>query len=208
MKYIIYKVTCTINGMIYIGYHSTDDINDNYLGSGKYLLSAIKKYGCKKFKKEILHIFENKEDALLKEAEIVNHQFVRRKDTYNLKIGGEGGWDYINNEIAKDIDHMIKKYEKVSVTLKELYRNKKLIGWKINHMDNIPNGMKGKKHSQESKEKMSSNSINKLSHSEIINRINDIQEENNKWGYITRLSKKWEVSHTQVKRFIKKYLET
>ena len=30
MKYIIYKVTCTINGMIYIGYHSTDDINDNY----------------------------------------------------------------------------------------------------------------------------------------------------------------------------------
>lgn len=208
MKYLIYKVTCTINGMIYIGYHSTDNINDDYLGSGKYLLSAIKKYGRENFNKEILHIFENKKDALLKEAEIVNREFIRRKDTYNLKIGGEGGWDYINNELSKDIDHMVKKYEKASVTLKELYKNKKLVGWKINHMDHIPNGMKGKNHSKESKEKMSYNSANKLSHTEITNRINDIQNENNKWGYISRLAKKWGVSHTQAKRFIKKYSET
>jgi hypothetical protein len=68
--------------------------------------------------------------------------------------------------------------------------------------------MKGKRHSKESKEKMALNNTNKLSHSEIINRINDIKNENNKWGYIIRLSKKCKVSHTQVKRFIKKYLET
>lgn len=207
MKHIIYKVTCTINGMIYIGYHSTNDVNDSYLGSGKYLLNAIKKYGSNKFRKEILYVFENKNDALLKEAEIVNIEFVRRKDTYNLKIGGEGGWDYINRELSKDIDHILKKYEKVSVALKELYKDKKLIGWKINHMDNIPNGMKGKKHSQESKEKMSLNNPKKLNDTEIINRISDVNNDN-KWGYITRLSKKWGVSHTQVKRFIKKYIET
>ena len=52
MKYIIYKTTNLINNNIYIGQHATEDINDNYLGSGVALLSDIKKYGKDNFNKE------------------------------------------------------------------------------------------------------------------------------------------------------------
>lgn len=112
MKYIIYKTTCLVNNMKYIGWHSTNNLNDGYLGSGKYLLRAIDKYGKEKFKREILHVFDNKDESFLKELELVNEEWVQRKDTYNLKIGGEGGWDYINNELIKDNGQMQKMFEK------------------------------------------------------------------------------------------------
>ena len=50
MKYfLIYKTTNIINNMEYIGKRVTEDINDSYLGSGKHLKRAIKKYGIKNF---------------------------------------------------------------------------------------------------------------------------------------------------------------
>ena len=41
----IYIITNIVNGKIYIGKHSTDDLNDGYLGSGKKLRLAKNKYG-------------------------------------------------------------------------------------------------------------------------------------------------------------------
>lgn len=91
MKHYIYKTTNLINNKIYIGYHHSDDIeNDKYLGSGEYLLKAIKKYRRKNFKREILFEFDNQEDAYNKENELVDEIFVKRKDTYNTSIGGKG----------------------------------------------------------------------------------------------------------------------
>ena len=49
---IVYKTTNLINGKIYIGKDKHN--NPNYLGSGKRLNQAIKKYGRDKFIKEII----------------------------------------------------------------------------------------------------------------------------------------------------------
>ena len=55
MHFTIYKTTNKANGKYYIGQHQTEDLEDGYLGSGKHLKAAIKKYG-KSFVKEILFV--------------------------------------------------------------------------------------------------------------------------------------------------------
>lgn len=91
MKYIIYKTTNTVNNKIYIGKHQTENINDNYLGSGVALEKAIKKYGRAKFIKEILFVFDNEIEMNEKEKELVTEQFIATNKTYNMGVGGEGG---------------------------------------------------------------------------------------------------------------------
>jgi hypothetical protein len=97
MFYTIYRITNKINGKIYVGKHQTKDLNDVYMGSGKNLRNAIKKYGIENFEKEILFQFDNEDDMNAKEAELVTEEFCLRKDTYNLCPGGKGGWGYLNN---------------------------------------------------------------------------------------------------------------
>jgi len=91
VKFLIYKITNKVNNKIYIGSHRTTDINDNYMGSGTLLKKAIKIYGIDCFLKEILYIFNNPEDMVKKERELVNEDFLKRRNTYNLEIGGLGG---------------------------------------------------------------------------------------------------------------------
>lgn len=86
--YTVYQTTNLINKKIYVGFHSTDFIEDDYYGSGKLIKRAILKYGNENFKKEILFTFDNRNEAELKEAEIVDIDFVLREDTYNLSLGG------------------------------------------------------------------------------------------------------------------------
>jgi len=91
MKYIIYKTTNLINDKIYIGKHQTETVDDGYLGSGTNLKHAIEKYGKDKFKREILFECGSISEMDKLEADIVDDAFVARLDTYNIKLGGQGG---------------------------------------------------------------------------------------------------------------------
>jgi hypothetical protein len=86
--YTVYKLENLINGKIYVGFHSTNDLDDGYLGSGKLIKRAVEKYKPENFRKEYLAVFEDRESAELLEREIVNEEFVKRDDTYNLSVGG------------------------------------------------------------------------------------------------------------------------
>lgn len=106
MKYIVYCTTNLINKKIYIGQHLTENPNkfDEYLGCGVYANKpstynkpktafqyAVQKYGPSNFKRVIIKVYDNKEEALALEAEIVDKNFLSRKDVYNEVLGGNSG---------------------------------------------------------------------------------------------------------------------
>ena len=89
----VYQTTNLINNKIYIGAHSTDDLADDYFGSGANLTRALVKYGKGSFKKDILYIFETPKDMFAKEKEIVTLEFIKRPNVYNIVEGGYGGYN-------------------------------------------------------------------------------------------------------------------
>lgn len=92
MYYLIYKITNTLDGKIYVGAHRTKKLDDGYMGSGKYLNNAINKHGVEHFTKEILCFTESEDEMFSMESVLVNKEFIERKDTYNIREGGKGGW--------------------------------------------------------------------------------------------------------------------
>lgn len=97
MHYYLYEIKNNLNGKIYVGAHETSNIDDGYMGSGKIIKRSIKKNGVENFTKLILRTYSSAEEMYAQEAEIVNEEFIARDDTYNIKLGGQGGFDYINN---------------------------------------------------------------------------------------------------------------
>ena len=121
MYYTIYKITNKIDGKFYIGSHKTKNLDDKYMGSGKYLNRAIQKYGIENFEKEILFVFTNPNEMYAKEAEIVNEEFLTTQNTYNLKVGGFGGFDYLNSQTYNNPTHSSEHSRKMTARRLELY---------------------------------------------------------------------------------------
>lgn len=106
MHYYLYQITCLVNNKIYVGVHKTHDLNDGYMGSGKVIKAAFAKHGANNFTKVILETFDTSEAMYAREKEVVTDEFLAREDTYNLRRGGTGGFDYINKNLT---DEQIQK---------------------------------------------------------------------------------------------------
>jgi len=87
----IYKTTNIITGKYYYGMHSTHNLDDGYLGSGKRLRYSINKYGKDVHSKEILEFLDSREELKKREAEIVNLNEIAKEDCMNIQPGGGGG---------------------------------------------------------------------------------------------------------------------
>jgi len=161
----LYKTTNLINEKFYVGMHSTDNLDDEYLGSGKYLWNSINKHGKENFKREILEFFENREDLKDREKNYVNENFIQDPLCMNLMRGGEGGsqspeklekWRLAGNKANKN------KWEN-NLEFQEYWKNTYLIKYSdnmrtMNHSGktkpfsfNNTNWL-GRKHKQESKD--------------------------------------------------------
>lgn len=123
--YTIYKITNLINQKYYIGKHKTNNIYDEYMGSGILIQKAIKKYGKEHFKKEVLFVFNTEEEANIKEKEIINY-----KDSmcYNMNIGGIGGFQYINENGLSLTPETIDKKRKAWNEERKKHQSEKMIG--------------------------------------------------------------------------------
>ena len=113
---IIYKIINLINKKIYVGQDTRN--NPNYYGSGKLIIYAIKKYGKKNFKKEIVEDGINNID-LLNEREVywIKKLNSKRPNGYNLTDGGFGhlGYEYTEEHRKNLSDAMLtsKKFKEV-----------------------------------------------------------------------------------------------
>jgi len=149
--YTNYRITNTVNNRIYCGVHHEKKYPelDNYLGSGLNIQRSIKKHGKDAFIKTIEHVWDTAEEAYCAEMLIVDKAFTKRKDTYNINIGGNEPPHYYGVE-----HHMHGK------TLSDEQIKKMIEGRKGKPMHWL-----GKKHTQASKDKMSATS-KKFKHSE------------------------------------------
>ena len=147
MQYMfIYETTNNINGKKYIGQHTTSNMNDGYLGSGKILKQAIDKYGIDNFSRKILCHANNKDQ--LNELEIYyidKFNAIESDMYYNIAEGGYG------NPRAGFTDEEKEEWrKKMSEALKGREFTEE---WKAK----IREAHLGKQHSEETKEKISEN---------------------------------------------------
>lgn len=123
----IYLITNNINGKIYIGKHSTDDLNDDYMGSGKILYKAKQKYGLENFTKEYL-AFSDTEEKLNWLEKFYIKKYNAKETGYNLTDGGDGVIGHIDSDetrLKKSLSHKGIKRGPMSEKTKQKLRKPK-----------------------------------------------------------------------------------
>jgi len=83
-----YITTNKINGKQYVGAHSTNNINDGYLGGGLLINKAIKKYGKENFTRKILYYAWNFEMAFSNEKLLIKKYNTLVPNGYNISPTG------------------------------------------------------------------------------------------------------------------------
>lgn len=88
----VYETTNMINNKKYIGKCEEPKLNENYLGSGRYLQNAISKYGKENFSVRIIDTAESRKELNEKEISwIAKLNAVESDEYYNISSGGDGG---------------------------------------------------------------------------------------------------------------------
>jgi hypothetical protein len=170
----LYKTICLVTDRYYIGMHSTDNLEDGYMGSGKRLRYSIRKYGVENHTKEILECFETRELLIEAEKVAITPEMLVDENCMNLMGGGKGG--FISDEHYINLKKLASEYQKEKWLNAEFvsdFKEKSIIALKQRHKlgkQPIPNWL-GKKHSDETRIKMS-----------IIKKGTNLGKENSQYG--------------------------
>lgn len=150
------------NGLpgMYIGQHSTNNLNDGYIGSGKLLKKYLQNHP-NKFERHILSYYNSKEELDKAEYEMI-HDILGYPNVLNLMEGGKNGSHSQSNETR----------QKISISLKARYKDEyykqhfreNLLGkrgratgykWTVEQKYNLSNKLKGHICTSETKQKIS-----------------------------------------------------
>jgi group I intron endonuclease len=157
----IYRVTNTVNGKMYVG-KSEKPFRPDYLGSGKLITAAIKKYGRDAFTLEVLCKCSDLDDLDTQEKiKIAEHKRAFGRNCYNIAEGGTGG----NTTKYATGDVKVKRYEKQAAKMSTWHstmteEEKREYALKISNAKcgKKPN-MGDYKHSEETKQKQKTSNI-------------------------------------------------
>lgn len=165
----LYKTLNIINGKYYYGMHSTNTLEDGYLGSGTYLKRSLNKHGKENHEIEILEFFDSREALVEGEKKLITEEDVLSKECMNLRPGGKGGltgeehkrrWGVSGSNAIKELWKSSPEYR---VRMSEIYRKSTLQRAK-KEGEGFPfrkyvreNGgaFLGRKHTEETREQMS-----------------------------------------------------
>lgn len=150
----VYLTQNKINLKYYVGQHSTNDLQDGYLGSGTNIRRAIKKYGRENFKMGILEYCNSVDELNEKEEKWVKHFKKKSKSNgggrcYNI---ADGGKYFLTKEIM----------EKSANTRRERLKSGEIVIWNKGkkgcyskeQLKNLSNKAKSRKLSEETKAKI------------------------------------------------------
>jgi len=146
----VYKITNlkpSDKRLYYIGVKSSlSPITDNYMGSSKYLDMSMKEIGQENFRKEILSTWSTRKEALQEEIRLHNYFDVAVNESfYNKSKQTSTGFDRTGVPHTTEVINNMKNRTFTSEERKVRSINAK----------GVNNSMYGKKHSEESRKKMS-----------------------------------------------------
>ena len=155
----IYLIVNNINGKTYVGKHKLYKKawnNDNYMGSGKRLKLAQKKYGIENFEKFLITWTYSEEDACEKEKFWIAEYRRSGKAEYNIADGGNGGvtGDVWNKGIPCSEEHR-KKISEANKGRKCSDETRKKLSESHKGMSTWNKGLKTGPISEETKKKIS-----------------------------------------------------
>lgn len=111
LKYYLYEIyidnpKSNLNGKYYYGMHITDNIDDNYMGSGKIITSYKNKYGVDGLRKTIIKYYDCIEDLYEGEKQLIDiKKKILKNNCINISEGGHGGFrQYDDRGILKPLN--------------------------------------------------------------------------------------------------------
>lgn len=175
-----YITICLINWKMYVGDHSTDNLNDGYLGSGICLTNAIKKHNKSNFIRIDLEFFKTKQEAFNAQEKYIKIFKTIRPKGYNISpMGGvqckggmsEKGRKRLSDKAKKRIGSKNSFYGK-----RHTEETKKLISQNLD-IRGEKNPFYSKHHTEETKIKIGKKNRQKCRTEEVKNRISNSQIE-------------------------------